>query len=1336
MGNWYDWTKNLYQKKKIEKNLGTLMTKADITPGNWATKSALPWGMRNIYDPVTAYAWEPFAIGQKKGTWAGISTALNPTRAYGIPGFADKRGLQSPVTSHKERTAAWEAYKAPSTKLPGGFQVGVKGAMELANPLNLATLEMGGAATTGALRGAGGIAARQGMTRTAGVLGKAAVGAAKAQRVVGAIENLPGKAIAAPFKGAQKGYRTLVPKAEDLTRQGTMKGIPRGMDFKGAMTGGDHMQYEPFKPMTEEEIQKAAARIGKIQEPGMPEAGLQQDIFGKTTEVHPKGKGKVVQKPMDIEKAIEARTAANTEFNSYKDSLLKEGMGPDEAMDTLYTEVKKMETELQARGTPYHGGMKNAYTETSQELAEKVSQYNRNLDGMMKETYGMGSGLEQVGKIPMVTKPSDLKKIGTIQRIPKPEVAPTNLTPSKPIQSTQPLQRVGTINKIERPVVQTPIAETVGTPPTGKVPPVTTTGAMPIEPTPVTGQGLRDKLLNIVKEVDVKIAQKYQAVMRSKELGRRVAQGEAAAAGKTGEARVAALKGQLKGGMPTMDYPPLRDAFHPNEVNELYDMVQQAFSNDTFKKVNTWDTLTDLLDNGKLPTEGGYENLKTVFGEDVVQMLMKQADAITKGKRGILDYGLLAAREVSGSMRIMQTIGEISASLRQGFIGYATHPLKSTKAQIQAIKSLVDEDIAKYSVKIFEDNPDAALFEYANIKPKRSVGGTGTLGKGEELYSEGALLRMVPGLKTVIKLSERHFSTFLNLQRYEIYYPMVREWKKLYPELAQEIIENKGIRVEIPVNGMPTPSPFYATDAAMKETAKAIENLDILGDWSNVLTGAGDLPKFLKNHGQTLNTILYASKLLWSRGSYIPKGIIYSFKNPAMRKEVAAEIAGLTTMTLGILVAAKQAGADVEIDPRSTDFGKIRVGDTRIDFMGGFQPYIRYTAQIITGQRKSASGRLYEVSPKDTFGRFLRAKESPAVGLIHDMWAGETFIGEGTDLSKENVARIAWQKFIPLFIQDVTDAVKQEGAAGIALGAPGAVGASVSSYGPEGHDVKEYRDKVSKAKYGVDWETLGKTKGKLYQVELERTDPKLIKIVAKQEEEKLKAAGIPKTEWDRWYSGQNNIKDETTRLLKAADVELQTGKMTPKQFRLRVDEVMGMARYARDTMEIDPQYATVQKFLSTPSGKGMAINDIAYNEYISTVFANDLSDDVGKYDYAKAEERKQDILKKYGSGTYQYIQQRMLLNRDDTQSMALLRKARETLKPYWDIQDQVWARYPAQLKLINDQIVMLEATDPTAATRALKRYPAVVQARKLIAQQKKLLRTRNPQVEQALVWYR
>ena len=90
---------------------------------------------------------------------------------------------------------------------------------------------------------------------------------------------------------------------------------------------------------------------------------------------------------------------------------------------------------------------------------------------------------------------------------------------------------------------------------------------------------------------------------------------------------------------------------------------------------------------------------------------------------------------------------------------------------------------------------------------------------------------------------------------------------------------------------------------------------------------------------------------------------------------------------------------------------------------------------------------------------------------------------------------------------------------------------------------------------------------------------------------------------------------------------------------------------------------------------------------------------------------------------------------DDPIGLQQLRQARETSKPYWQIEDQAWAAYPRE-KALNDQIKILESTDPDAAKLALRRYPRIVAIRKRIVQQKKMMRLRNPQVNEALVWYR
>ncbi len=853
----------------------------------------------------------------------------------------------------------------------------------------------------------------------------------------------------------------------------------------------------------------------------------------------------------------------------------------------------------------------------------------------------------------------------------------------------------------------------------------------------VTGQELREKFTNIIKDIDVASAHKSQAYLRSKALKERVSRSLSAEVGKTGEARVAASMAELKGQMPAMDFAPLRDAFHPDEVAELYDMAAHTFKTPQthFDKVHTWEGLTDLLDNGKLPTEGVEKLFKEVYGEDFVQNLYKKAAELNKAKLSIAQVPGIVAREITSDMRIAQTIVDASNLLRQNIINTVSHPLKTAKGFGKAELSMFGrQDIADAAVRAFETHPNSHRMTFMKNMGKNvpyvSTGGSSikAVKASEEFYEGGWLMHNIPGIKQVTEASERSFSTLGNISRKDKYFTMTDDWAKMYPDI------DEGMRKAVETGGGLDPEIFYKDTATTARTAKALERLDQLGEWTNVTTGRGNLPKFLQKHAETLNVVMYASRLMAARVGYVPKGIVFSIKNPVIRKEFARELAGLTTFTLGTLYTCKALGAKVEMDPRSTDFGKIRVGDTRIDLMGGFQPYIRYTAQIMTGERKSASGRIYEASRGETFARFLRSKEAPMVGLIHDMWSGETFIGEDADLSSETLARTAYSKFTPLFIQDVIDAVKQEGPTGAALAVPAFFGAGATSYGPESYSTKELRNSVSQKAYGMDWETLGKTRGVLYQKQLEESDPALKKVVEEEQRKKLQEAGIPKTDWDRWFTSQNTIKTTTTKQLKDADSLLRAGQITPKEFRLRVDEIQSNARFAYDQMDIDPQYASVRGIINSPS-PGAALTDQAYSEYLARVYDSTLTDASGKFDYAKAEQRKQEIKAKYGAGAYQYIQQRLTMNRDDTLSMTALRKARETLRPYWQIEDQAWAAYP-QDKEINDQIKMLESTDPDAASRALKRYPRIVAVRKRIAQLKKQMRTTNKAVDAALVWYR
>jgi hypothetical protein len=1083
-------------------------------------------------------------------------------------------------------------------------------------------------------------------------------------------------------------------------------GRPQPLEFRGAIkgmeTGGMQAPKEPWqmtkryhgtgKPIDQPPLQ----RVSSIQRVGRPQP---LEFRGAMKGMETGG----MQTP--ITKAKFANAAED--LKPHTGGKWYHGGAPGHEDDLIGGMVTRNYDEAARYAKEIKGGVVYEVPDEAVEVATTASRGANGETFWKPENYGYirpveAGGRGWQGRVAGVTDSTNIPH--TVNTIPE----------ASTIEKAEAPYRVGTIEKGGKPPVQPPTA-------------TTTMGGMaefpkqgPINPT-ATGAELDETVLNLLKDTPVLL--KEQAKLRSQELSKRVGAAEAAGVGKTGIERVKATKSALKGEMPKMEFKPIGDMLTDAQRGELYDRAATAYSGNTFKKVQTWDALTKILDDGALPTGSEYKLLQEVYGEDFVQMLYKKAEEVAAKNRTLLGKVGYVASETTGAMRTLQTMGDMSAVLRQGLIGMAAHPIQGSKSFVKAIKSLGNEELANQAVRQFEEHELAPIMKMAQKKPDILTAGTGMLTKSEEMFT-GNVIDKVWGLKTVKELSERHFTTTLNIMRHDIYYKMLGEWQKMYPDLADDILKTGRLG-----------DTAYKDAAATTRTAAALKQLDDLGEFTNIITGRGDLGP-LEKHATTLNTLLYASKLMASRLEYIPKGIVYGVRNPVIRKEFARELAALTGVTLGILGAAKAAGASVEMDARSTDFGKIRVGDTRIDLMGGFQPYIRYTAQIITGQRKSSSGRIYNVSRADTFGRFLRSKESPVAGLVHDVMTGSSFIGQDVDLSSATAGRIAYEKFTPLFIQDVYDAVKQEGATGAVMAAPGFVGATVSSYGPEGHTVKEYRDKVAQKAYGMSWEDVGRLKGKYYQTLLEETDAKLNKIVEKQRQEKLKAAGIPKTAWDRWYGAQQQITEDVDEAIAKADEAVKSGRMTPAQFRERVDDILSQARQARNWMETDPQYKTVTDYLATPSGKDMAIGDVAYNDYVSSVYDSSLTDSLGRYDYAEAESRKRAILQKYGADVYQYVQQRLTAGqKDEPSTMTMLRQARETLKPYWGIEDKYWQAYP-QLKEINEQIKMLEATNPDKAKLALRRYPRIVLIRKRIAQEKQMLRKRNPEINQALIFYR
>jgi hypothetical protein len=135
---------------------------------------------------------------------------------------------------------------------------------------------------------------------------------------------------------------------------------------------------------------------------------------------------------------------------------------------------------------------------------------------------------------------------------------------------------------------------------------------------------------------------------------------------------------------------------------------------------------------------------------------------------------------------------------------------------------------------------------------------------------------------------------------------------------------------------------------------------------------------------------------------------------------------------------------DFEMDGRSADFGKVRIGNMRIDPWAGYQQSARFLWRMASGETKTASGEIREQSRWDTFWDFMASKASPMAALMRDLYEGQDRLGRpllegpqgkpgealdelGVPEWMQGLGKQAWNRAMPGAIQDATDALLVEG---------------------------------------------------------------------------------------------------------------------------------------------------------------------------------------------------------------------------------------------------------------------------------------------------------------------
>lgn len=224
------------------------------------------------------------------------------------------------------------------------------------------------------------------------------------------------------------------------------------------------------------------------------------------------------------------------------------------------------------------------------------------------------------------------------------------------------------------------------------------------------------------------------------------------------------------------------------------------------------------------------------------------------------------------------------------------------------------------------------------------------------------------------------------------------------------------------------------------------------GDFINQITGRGKVHiKWNGEQQDLINVMLFAPKYLASRIrtltdlQYVVTGKTQTEK---MRAKTALNNA-LYFVLMPMLIKAFMRAIDEDdphgedaverffsaLDPRSSDFGKLRVGETRLDTTFGLASIITAVSRIATGTTVSTKGQEKDTSWGDVLSSFFEGKMSPMGHFI--MNAREVSVKGGRSLlfgeefaPKDFMGRpMDWKTatdiVLPIFAQNIVELIDE-----------------------------------------------------------------------------------------------------------------------------------------------------------------------------------------------------------------------------------------------------------------------------------------------------------------------
>jgi GNAT superfamily N-acetyltransferase len=504
-----------------------------------------------------------------------------------------------------------------------------------------------------------------------------------------------------------------------------------------------------------------------------------------------------------------------------------------------------------------------------------------------------------------------------------------------------------------------------------------------------------------------------------------------------------AARAAMRGELPKIELNGAIRDLDADTLRELKKIVNKHPTLPPFAKINLNKAINAAVLEGRVPAPHEMRLIETVFGKNTARAFAIHAAH---------GWGDMVINALNIPRSLMAT-ADLSALARQSLVAMASHPLIWGRNVPVALKSMFKPKYYERRMEAIKHDPLYNLSLAARVSYTDISEGSALIAHEEAFASDYAAkaLDYLP-VPNVIKGSARAYTGFLNTLRLDLFKNQVRIGLKA------------------------------GTDVHNEKWLKDI------GDVVNAATGRGTIHGRAEHILPALNTVFFSPRLMLSRINYLDPTWYIRLSKQARREALRGLFATAGSVMTALWMASQIPGVEVgSFDPHSADFGKLKLGNTRIDVAGGFQQYVRLAMELLpaargpipkvlgggykvsttTGETQNFDGKFGSPTRLDEAIQFFLNKTSPAISIGTGVLRGTTPTGDPV-----TPAQILGQNFTPLLLQDARDVAKEHGGlsndSGLAwaLGAYGlgSIGVSLQTYKPKTPGAKQEKQLVADAK--------------------------------------------------------------------------------------------------------------------------------------------------------------------------------------------------------------------------------------------------------------------------------